>query len=123
MRELFVTAALLATAAVGLAATPEKRADSRPVFVEPGRGKFLGVKAVSTTYGVLIVEVIPGTAAWRAGLESGDRILSVDGMTVGTIDGIDYSLASELRRAGEEVRLRVWDCRSKRVIEVKVKLG
>ncbi|MBC7105390.1 MAG: PDZ domain-containing protein, partial [Firmicutes bacterium] len=48
-----------------------RRAESRarPLFVPPARG-------------VMILDVLPGSAAWRAGLRAGDVVLEIDGVEV-----------------------------------------
>ena len=42
--------------------------------------------------GVKILDVIPGYPAWQAGIRSGDIIKEVNGMTVGSRQGLEFAL-------------------------------
>jgi Do/DeqQ family serine protease len=55
--------------------------------------------------GVLVADVYPGGAAARAGLRSGDVIMSVDGQPVNDQTALDYQVAT--RPAGGQVTLQV----------------
>ena len=55
--------------------------------------------------GVLVGDVYPGGAADRAGVRTGDVILSVDGQAVNDQAGLDYRIAT--RHPGDQVVLRI----------------
>ena len=85
-------------------------------------------------YGVLIISVVPGGAAERAGLRGGterayvgnvpiqlggDLIVAIDGQEM--VDQQDLSHAMNSHRAGDAVTITIY--RGKRKMEVKVTLG
>lgn len=85
----------------------------------------LGVYAANTDTGVRVTRVLPRTPASQAGLERGDRILTVDGYQVGYIDGRLYPLGEELqRRAGRsgQVTLLLHNWRNGDLLNVEVRL-
>ena len=59
-------------------------ADSRRNFPSPRRW-ILGIRSTSTSAGCVITAVIKGSAAEKAGLTVGDRVITVDGKQVGWI--------------------------------------
>jgi len=89
----------------------QRRGGAEPYLVprpdRPTRGDWvLGVRAYNTETGVVATRVVPGSAASRTGLESGDRIVSVDGFQVGFVEDMLYPLGEELqRRAGRGGRV------------------
>ena len=95
-------------------------------YYDPDRSPvLLGVSGRDTTEGVLITGVLPGTPAQAAGLEAGDRVLTVGGYQVGVVvtpaGPRVYPLGRELaRRLGPtgEVTLLVQDGRSGRITNV-----
>ena len=85
----------------------------------------LGVYAVNTPTGVRVTRVLPGSPAWRVGLEHGDVIVTVDGYQVGYVRGRLYPLGEELqRRAGPrgDVLLMVQDVRTDRLLNLDITL-
>jgi S1-C subfamily serine protease len=60
--------------------------------------RMLGIMPQSIHGGVLVQDVIPDSAADKAGIKAGDVIVSVDGYAVGFVDGREYPIHSELRR-------------------------
>lgn len=69
-------------------------------------GPFLGVAFGDTPgEGVPVGQVLAGTAAQRAGLQPGDRILAIDGRAVSR--ALEVSREIRRRRAGETIRLRL----------------
>lgn len=91
----------------------------------PNRDWLLGVYAESTSKGVLITRVVPGTAAARAGLERDDVIITVDGYQVGRVNRTTYDLGDELQlRANSrgEVLLLVHNHRDNRLVNVDARL-
>jgi len=74
---------------------------------------------LSTTDGVVVTQVEPGTPAAKAGLQEGDVILVFDGQKIDQ----DHSLSSMLfnRKAGETVKLSI--LREGKSIQVTVTLG
>ena len=65
---------------------------------------FLGVHPKSGTYGVEIIsEVESNTSAYRAGLQMGDVILSVDGVSVRESDQLTAEITRH--RAGDKIRI------------------
>ena len=53
--------------------------------VAAGQG-YLGISGVDTPGAVLIVEVLPGSPADQAGITSGDRLISFDGTSIGSME-------------------------------------
>lgn len=82
------------------------------------RGGFLGVQCPPTS--VIIDEVVPGGAAQQAELQSGDRILSINGIKVVVFEDLRRELANFA--AGEEVSIE-YERRFQGTVEKKVKLG
>jgi len=70
--------------------------------------------------GAVIAQVLPGSAADRAGLRSGDIIVSIDGREVP--DGSALRNAIGVLRAGSKVRLGVIREGKKRVVEATIAL-
>ena len=95
--------------------------DSTPV-----RQKWrLGIYPENTDTGVLINEVVRGSAAERAGLEVGDRIVSVRGYQVGYVDGTLYDCGQEFERSADErgwVRILVQNNRDGRLLNLPLQL-
>lgn len=85
----------------------------------------LGVYAANTDTGVRITRVLPGSAAFRAGLERNDKIVAVDGYQIGYVNGRLYPLGEELqRRAGRSgrVTLLVQNWRDNDLLNVEAQL-
>lgn len=85
----------------------------------------LGVYAYDTNTGVRITRVLPETPAWRAGLERGDQIITVDGYQIGIVNGRLYPLGEELQRRADregDVTLLVQNVRNGRLVNVDVGL-
>lgn len=53
--------------------------------------------------GLIVMEVVPGTAADQMGLQEGDRLLSMEGVAMGDISGIAQTLKS--KKVGDEVEV------------------
>lgn len=91
--------------------------DGRPI--EPG---FLGVRggaSPSDQTGVEITEVTPRSAADTAGLEVGDRVLSIDGAPVTSLEELAGLVLA--RQAGDDVILQI--VRDGQTLELSVQLG
>jgi S1-C subfamily serine protease len=103
----------------------------RTIPISPELGDQMGVAA---DYGLLIVQVVPGGAAERAGLRGGterayignipimlggDLIVGIDGQKVE--DQQDLSRAMNSRRAGDAVKVTIY--RGRKKIDVNVTLG
>jgi serine protease Do len=69
--------------------------------------------------GVLISDVLPESVAARAGLRSGDVILSIDGHAVSSRGQVDRTVSA--RSAGDTVRLKIR--RATRDLVISVRLG
>ncbi len=85
----------------------------------------LGIFPEDTDTGVRISEVVRGSAAERAGLEVGDRIVSVHGYQIGYVDGVLYDVGRELERSADNdgwVRLLVQNNRDGQLLNLPVKL-
>ena len=65
---------------------------------QPGNRWQLGVQVQNTNTGILLTQVIPGSAAANQGLLVGDRILAVGGQQVGYVDGRLVDLGDEINR-------------------------
>ena len=66
--------------------------------------------------GALVSEVSPGSPAARAGLESGDVVLEIDGHTVGNPG--DLARAVALVAPGRTAKLTVWRDKAQRSVEI-----
>ena len=62
----------------------------------------LGIYPENTDTGVLLTEIVRGSAAERAGLEVNDRIISVHGYQVGYVDGTLYDSGQEFERHADD---------------------
>ena len=82
---------------------------------------FLGVNIEKADKGVKIVEVSPGTAAEKAGLKSGDVILSVGGEVVSEPEAFREQIRRQ--KPEEEVELVVRQQGDKKEKTMKVRLG
>jgi hypothetical protein len=69
--------------------------------------------------GVALTQVVPGSAAARAGFEPGDVILQIDGQPID--NEADYAAAID--RAGEAIQVQLWDWRSGQFYNVSVDLN
>nr|WP_250933581.1 PDZ domain-containing protein [Aporhodopirellula aestuarii] len=88
-------------------------------------GWYLGVYGHYTETGHLLTQVFAHTAASRAGLEPGDRIVSVNGQQVGNVLGRQYPIDVLLQRhasPGGHVRLLVQDRRTMQLVNLDVRL-
>ena len=103
----------------------------RTIPIGPELAQELGLPA---DYGVLIIQVIPGSAAERAGLKGGseramlgntpimlggDLIVAIDGQDI--VDQTDLAHMMNNRRAGDTVTVTVY--RGKKKMDVKVTLA
>ena len=70
---------------------------ARPALKREG-GNFLGVRFTHVSGGVYVDQVTPGSPAWRAGLERGDVIRSIDDRPIGNHRGRAYSFHDALQR-------------------------
>ncbi len=85
----------------------------------------LGVWGYSTDSGVVVTRVSPGSAAARAGIESGDKIVTVGGYQIGYVGDLLYPLGFELQRhAGRRgnVLLLVQNVRNEELMHLTVQL-
>ncbi len=107
---------------------PQGRRDrdqQRLIHPRPSPGWVLGVRVDNLPTGVRITYVLPNSAAWRAGLEVRDVIVSVQGYQVGYVGRQLYDLESELQlradRSGR-VRLLAWNHRDGELVNLDVVL-
>lgn len=98
-------------------------------FVEPRQTFqgtwYLGVFGHYTNTGHLLTQVVPNTPASRAGLEPGDRLITVNGHQIGQILGQQFPLDFLLHRYTSptgHVRLLVQDRRTNRLVNLDVRL-
>jgi uncharacterized lipoprotein YbaY len=85
----------------------------------------LGIFPQDTDTGVVIKEVVSGSAAQRAGLEVNDRLIAVHGYQVGYVNGVLYDIGQEIERHADTngwVRLLVQDSRNGRLMNLPVQL-
>jgi putative lipoprotein len=86
-----------------------------PINPELARPRWkLGIEAEDLDTGVRIVEVYPGTAASRAGLEPGDVIVTVNGFQVGFVGRQLFDAGDEFQKRADSrgfVQLLIWDGR------------
>jgi len=121
----------------GQAVTEPPKGDANQAegaFVEPRPGElrpphvggwYLGVYGSYTSTGMVLTEVYRGTAADRAGLEVGDRIVAINGQQIGVVGNSRRTLDTTLQREASGtgwVRLLVQDKRTLRLINVDVRL-
>ena len=94
-------------------------------WVPPRSEWKLGVWGYSTDSGVVVTRVSPGSAAARAGIESGDKIVTVGGYQIGYVGDLLYPLGFELQRhAGRrgDVLLLVQNVRNEELMNLNVQL-
>jgi S1-C subfamily serine protease len=100
------------------------------IAVLPGRGfaqsgeeksnsGYLGVRLENGDNGAQIVEVIPGSAADRAGLKVGDTIVSVTGKAIPDTAALVTTVGRH--KAGDEIAMQVK--RGEESLRIKVTLG
>ena len=85
----------------------------------------LGIYPEDTDTGVVIREVVRGSAAERAGLEVNDRIIASHGYQVGYVNGVLYDIGQEFERHADAngwVRVLVQDNRNGRLMNLPIKL-
>lgn len=85
----------------------------------------LGIYPEDTDTGVVVKEVVSGSAAQRAGLEVNDRIISIHGYQVGYVNGVLYDIGQEVERHADTtgwVRMLVQDNRNGRLMNLPVQL-
>lgn len=85
----------------------------------------LGIFPDDTDTGIVVKEVVSGSAAQRAGLEVNDRIIAVHGYQVGYVNGVLYDIGQEIERHADNngwVRLLVQDNRNGRLMNLPVQL-
>ncbi len=100
----------------------------QPGFDPNASPVLLGVSGTDTAAGVLVTRVVPGTPADLAGLEPGDRVLTVGGFQVGVVAAPNgrrvYPLGVELARRLDvrgEAALLVQDRRTGQITVVTVR--
>ena len=140
MRKLLISTLLLAVALPAAHARQVRtlvapRGNPAMTSSDDGDRAFLGVATNSTgkrdTLGLLISSVTPGSPAEKAGLEEGNRIASINGVSlkVSREDAGEYDMSSvmtnrlqrEMRKvkAGDDVSLDVWAGGRYRSMKVK----
>ena len=85
----------------------------------------LGIYPEDTETGVVVKEVVRGSAAERAGLEVNDRVVSVQGYQVGYVNGVVFDIGQEMERHADAngwVRILVQDNRNGRLMNLPVQL-
>ncbi len=85
----------------------------------------LGIFPEDTDTGVVVKEVVRGSAAERAGLEVNDRILAVHGYQVGYVNGVVFDIGQEIERHADTkgwVRVLVQDNRNGRLMNLPIQL-
>jgi uncharacterized lipoprotein YbaY len=130
--------------------TDRNRTSSQPTWADPTRQSFdprlstpldpnysqtplsqtaqrwrLGIYPEDTDTGVIVKEVVRGSAAERAGLEVNDRVISVHGYQVGYVNGVLYDVGQEFERHADTngwVRVLVQDNRNGRLMNLPVQL-
>ena len=82
-------------------------------WLAPG---WLGVMLDPESEQPLVIEVVPGSPAEKAGIRVGDRILAIDDMAVPTVDDLLREVGK--REAGSKVKVKVRRDEAERVLEV-----
>jgi S1-C subfamily serine protease len=93
------------------------------LLIEAGRKTPLGVGSVTMADGALVTYVVPDSPGWKAGLEPGDVILSIDGYRVGIIDGLPYHPWSEVRRIKRAGVFKIRDRHTGEIVSKTITLG
>lgn len=75
-----------------------------PRSTKIGEQAFLGVKPETTTNGVLISDVRPGTASFEAGLRDGDIIIELDGQPIRETSDLVFQIRQ--REPGDSVTIK-----------------
>ena len=91
----------------------------------PHRRWVLGVRADATDTGYLIQRVESSSAASRIGLESGDRIVAVNGQQIGFVGNKHIQLSRTLQQMGGEnghVQLLIQNRRNDRLVSISTML-
>jgi membrane-associated protease RseP (regulator of RpoE activity) len=89
-------------------ASPSKPLPVNPVKPAADGGGFLGLTVETVPgggFGLTVVEVTPDSPAWKSGFRVGDRVISVSGHAVATVDAFATQLAKFA--AGSPVRFQV----------------
>jgi S1-C subfamily serine protease len=115
---ILIIASLLATS-VALAQSGRGPGGPRPPFQQEGGRPFLGVGIEQVDGGVLINEIVPGSAAAEAGLQIEDVITAINGVPVGTTQALTAAVLAQ--QPGSTVELEV--LRDGEVITVEATLG
>lgn len=95
------------------------------VMTSSHRRWVLGVGADATQTGYLIQHVEESSAAANAGLETGDRIVAINGKQVGYVDAGLVSLAKTLDQVGGSngrVEILIQNRRNRRLVSLQVVL-
>ena len=102
----------------------------QPNYLPPGslppEAYRLGIGAKNTDTGLQITDVTANSVARRAGLEAGDRIVTVAGQQVGYLGGKLIDLTNELARNVDSqgrVTLLVHDQRTRQLVNVPVQFS
>lgn len=85
----------------------------------------LGIYPEDTDTGVRVTQVVRGSAAERAGLETNDRIISVHGYQVGYVNGTLYDCGQEFERHADSqgwVRVLVQNNRNGQLMNLPIQL-
>ncbi len=69
-----------------------------------GSGAWLGIDVESSPFGVMVVNVIPGSPAYRAGMETGDVITQINGRTIYATSDVTSAIAGE--HPGDQVAIQ-----------------
>ena len=87
---------------------PSKPFPANPVKPAADGGGFLGLTVETVPgggFGLTVVEVAPDSPAWKSGFRMGDRVISVSGHAVATVDAFATQLAKF--EAGSPVKFQV----------------
>lgn len=85
----------------------------------------LGLRVQNRDTGAVITQIVPNSAASRAGLEAGDLIINVDGTQVGYVNGQLRDVAEECYRKADAngmVRLLIRNARNGQVLNAPLQL-
>ncbi|MFQ3566088.1 MAG: PDZ domain-containing protein [Aggregatilineales bacterium] len=115
---LLMIASLLATSVV-FAQSGRGLGGPRPPFQQEGGRPFLGVGIEQVDGGVLINQIVPGSAAAEAGLQIDDVITAINGVPVGTTQALTAAVLAQ--EPGSTVELEV--LRDGEVITIEATLG
>jgi serine protease Do len=106
--------------AVGVVSVAARKLPTGPsIFMPSPKSGYLGIALAPSETGVTIGEVVPDTAAEKAGLKAKDTIMAIGGKPMKNVDEVLVALSAF--KPGDKIRIRIKRGDQEQV--VKAKLG